>query len=520
MPETLLAGGRRAPLRPQTSQFEAEMSAYVQRRLCLLTGILALGSTLVFIINSVVDVAVHDGDLAHLHLDELRVHLHLLLCVASFGLRLFLGKGRRPSATLRRIDAATFYLVAIVALGISLVVPPQAQEFVVACIALFIIMRSVIVPSSARRTFWLALPAPLALLVAQTVGGDSPDRVEAPMDAFPLLVMRNQILLWLSIWIAAVASRITFQLRRQVYESKRLGPYEIGEKIGEGAMGEVYRATHALLKRPTALKFLRPEITGRQALQRFEHEVQQTSRLTHANTVSIFDYGHTADGVFYYAMELLNGLDLGEVVRLSGPLPPARTIHVLVQACGALHEAHAKGLIHRDIKPGNVILCEQGGELDVVKLVDFGLVKNLEDRDPSLTLPGAMVGTPETVSPEALTGGPVTAPSDLYSLGAVGYFMLTGQNIFDASTTLEFLDHHRHTDPIPPRERDPSLPEDLEQVILRCLAKDPRARPRRADALRSDLLSCRDAGQWTRTDATAWWETAAEDSGIQPFRPQ
>ena len=169
----------------------------------------------------------------------------------------------------------------------------------------------------------------------------------------------------------------------QVRDAQQLGQYKLEEKIGEGAMGEVYRATHAMLRRPTAIKLLRPEIAGEETLRRFEREVQQTSRLSHPNTVSIYDYGHTAEGFFYYAMEYLDGANLEEIVDRTGPMPAARAIYILRQACGALSEAHRAGLVHRDIKSGNILLCRQGGLHDVVKIVDFGLVKDLNLRSLS-----------------------------------------------------------------------------------------------------------------------------------------
>jgi serine/threonine-protein kinase len=277
-------------------------------------------------------------------------------------------------------------------------------------------------------------------------------------------------------------------------------------------MGEVYRATHALLKRPTAIKLLRPDAGGADRLARFENEVRQTSRLTHPNTVSIYDYGRTPEGTFYYAMELLEGLDLQEIVQRTGPMPPARTIHVLVQACNALAEAHDKGLVHRDLKPRNLILCERGGEWDVLKVVDFGLVKDLSGTDPSLTVAGAICGTPETVPPEAITGGTVGPAADLYSLACVGCYLLTGQGIFDAGSAAEYLTKHLHEQPVPPSRRNPDLPRDLEAVLLRCLRKEPTERFPDARALRRALEDCAEGGKWGPDEARAWWAAA----GVPP----
>jgi serine/threonine-protein kinase len=298
---------------------------------------------------------------------------------------------------------------------------------------------------------------------------------------------------------------VNFSLRAQVREAKKLGQYHLEEKIGEGGMGTVYRATHAMLRRPTAIKLLRPEITGEETIRRFEREVQQTSRLSHPNTVAIYDYGRTPDGVFYYAMELLGGADLDRLVRAHGPFPAARAIHVLRQACGALAEAHGAGLVHRDIKPGNIILCERGGVHDVAKVVDFGLVRDLRNVQGSLTRVGTICGTPETIAPEVLSGSEAGPAADLYALGVVGCFLLTGKPIFDVTTAGELIGAHLHSDPVPPSARDPSVPRDLEAALLRCLAKDPARRVPTAEALRADLAACAAAGRWTDEDAQRWW---------------
>ncbi len=231
-------------------------------------------------------------------------------------------------------------------------------------LTLFILTRATLVPSSAVRTFWLSIPAPIGMLAIQLWHGESyafPGQ-PYPHSHYVNMVIQNQVLLIGTIGVACVASRVNLGLRRRSYEAGHLGQYEIHGKLGAGAMGEVYGATHSLLNRPTAIKLLRPEIAGESSLRRFEREVKQTSRLTHPNSVGIYDYGHTADGVFYYAMELLDGANLREIVETTGPMPAGRVIHVLSAACGALAEAHSKGMVHRDIKPANIMLCRQGGE--------------------------------------------------------------------------------------------------------------------------------------------------------------
>jgi serine/threonine-protein kinase len=273
-------------------------------------------------------------------------------------------------------------------------------------------------------------------------------------------------------------------------------------------MGIVYRAHHALLKRPTAIKLLPPDKAGDAALARFEREVKLTARLTHPNTITIFDYGHTPDRVFYYAMELLEGATVDEIVRRDGAQPAERVIHILTAISGALEEAHGIGLIHRDIKPANIMLCEQGARRDVPKLLDFGLVKDVRNDNGSLTREGDITGTPLYMAPEALTSpGEVDARSDIYAVGAVGYFMLTGQHVFTGRTLVEVCGHHLHTTPAPPSERlEAPPPEDLEALILHCLEKDPARRPQSALELRERLMACRHRDEWTPEEARRWWD--------------
>jgi serine/threonine-protein kinase len=306
--------------------------------------------------------------------------------------------------------------------------------------------------------------------------------------------------------VAVLASHVAFSLRNRVAEARRLGDYRLEELIGQGGMGAVYRASHALLRRPTAVKLLRPDIADAHTLTRFEREVQQTSRLAHPNNIQIYDYGRTSDGVFYYAMELLDGLDLGRVVTTTGPLPPGRVVHVLVQVCGALAEAHAIGLVHRDVKPSNVVLCRRGGEHDVVKVLDFGVLRDTNAPGDGLTQDGAFVGTPDTAAPEVIRGEPATPAADVYALGAVAYHLATGERVFASPAVGVLLAQHLGATPIPPSRLQPTVPRDLEAVILRCLAKEPGERFPDMLSLRAALRACAAAGTWTEADARAWWE--------------
>jgi serine/threonine-protein kinase len=278
-------------------------------------------------------------------------------------------------------------------------------------------------------------------------------------------------------------------------------------------MGEVYLAEHLLLRRPCAIKLIGPERAGDpKTLRRFEREVQTTATLTHANTVEIFDYGHTEDGTLYYVMEYLPGLSLDDLVERHGPIPPERAVHLLRQVCQALREAHAVGLIHRDIKPGNIIACERGRVYDVAKLLDFGLVKHtvLGDWDARLTAEGVVSGSPRFLSPEQALGRPdVDARCDLYGLGGVAYYLVTGRPPFERQTVMEMVLAHARDPVVPVRAVRAEVPADLEAVILRCLEKDPGQRFPDAESLDKALAACACAGRWTQDRAAAWWAKQA-----------
>jgi serine/threonine protein kinase len=241
------------------------------------------------------------------------------------------------------------------------------------------------------------------------------------------------------------------------------------------------------------------------AMRRFEREVQLTSELTHPNTIAIFDYGHTPEGVFYYVMEHLEGLDLGTLVERYGPQPPGRVVHILQQVCGALDEAHAHGLVHRDIKPANIILCERGNVPDVVKVLDFGLVKDLGAQNG--TVENVVAGTPAYLSPEAIADpDSIGPPSDLYAVGAVGYFLMTGEQVFERQSLTATLAAHLQDWPTPPHERlGAPVPEALEQLIMDCLDKDPAKRPPNARALREAVDAVELSDPWTEDEARTWW---------------
>jgi len=304
-------------------------------------------------------------------------------------------------------------------------------------------------------------------------------------------------------------SMLIYRLRAKVNVAQQLGSYTLEGKIGEGAMGEVFRASHSMLRRPTAIKMLRAEHASGERMARFEREVQLTSRLMHHNTVAIYDYGRTPEGTFYYAMEYVAGVELEQLVRDHGPMPAARVHHILRQACGSLAEAHGLGLIHRDIKPANMMLCPHGGIHDMVKILDFGLVKDLGGpAETGVTVAGKLVGTPLYMAPEMLhSASTADGRCDLYALGGVAYYLLCGEEVFMGETVVEVLNQHINETPRPLSMRtDHPIPRRLEELVLRCLAKSPDDRPGSAAELLVALDELTDVPRWTAAQASECWD--------------
>ncbi len=324
------------------------------------------------------------------------------------------------------------------------------------------------------------------------------------------IVIEVVIMMGVTFLASTYATHMIGGLRREAFEARQLGQYRLCRLIGSGGMGDVYLAEHQMMKRPCAIKLIRPgKANDPHALARFEREVRATAKLSHWNTIEIFDYGRTDDGTFYYVMEYLPGLSLAELVEKHGPLPPARAVHLLTQACDALAEAHAAGLIHRDIKPGNIFSAQRGGVYDVAKLLDFGLAKPISPDSASLMLTqeGTITGSPLFMSPEqALGDHEPDARSDIYSLGGVAYFVLTGLPPFEGERALKVILAHAHQEVVPPSRHRSEIPADLEQIVLRCLAKNPADRYPDVVSLRRALGECSAAGGWTAEDAAEWWQ--------------
>jgi serine/threonine-protein kinase len=321
-------------------------------------------------------------------------------------------------------------------------------------------------------------------------------------------------------FVSAASIFVSYRLQKRVKgviaHAQRLGQYEIEASIASGGMGNVYLARHAMLRRPSALKLLKAnDASDLRAQQRFQREVQVTSQLTHPNTIEIYDYGRTPEGIFYYAMEHVDGFTLQALVTETGPVDPARVVHVLLQACGSLNEAHDRGLLHRDIKPSNIMLTVRGGIYDTVKILDFGLVRDLagDDLDASEER-NILVGTPMYMAPEIILAAESASPAaDLYALAAVGYFMLAGTTLFPPGEVPELLRKQVEEDvPFPSERLGRALPQDLEYVIMGALAKNPAERPSSAAQFAEMLRAC-ELDDWSQKEAVFWWEDYAEALG-------
>jgi serine/threonine-protein kinase len=439
---------------------------------------------------------------------------------AMFGAEwLLCRKARRSAGQLNLIDMGTLIgglsmFAWMAASPRRLILPYEIRAMAfIAALALtlitlsVVVARAVIVPGTARRTFWVSTVACVpGMLATYRLISMIPPGTEGP--GKPLMAVLD-VGMWsmVAVAIATLTSRVIYGLSQRVRQANELGQYTLEEKIGEGGMGAVYRARHALLRRPTAVKLLPRELAGERSIQRFEREVQLTSALTHPNTIAIYDYGRTPDGVFYYAMEYLEGITLEELVAHDGPQPAARVVHLLKQLCGALKEAHAVQLVHRDVKPANIVLCVRGGVADYVKVLDFGLVKHAGSSAPGVSTTDGVIGTPRYMAPEAITNPDnIDARADLYGVGGVGYELLSGAPPFDAATVVEVCAKILYEAPAPLSERGRSIPPPLETLVLACLTKDPSGRPGSAAEIIDRLKSQPDVGVWTDRDAELWWQ--------------
>jgi serine/threonine-protein kinase len=445
--------------------------------------------------------------------------IHAAAILPLLGIWLICRRGKLSVNAIHVVENTGIFLASVCYIGMGMDIRAEvgADTITAFVLALMMFARSVYVPSSARRTTVLGILIGIPLVAAmyyhylgvdlsiwRSFGyeGQSVQRVATSQAIITTM--------WwtLTTGLAALASRVIHRLRKEVSDIQSLGQYKLERKLGEGAMGVVYEATHGMLKRPTAIKLLRPELADPDALARFRREVQLTAKLTHPNTVTIYDYGRTPDGLFYYAMELLSGATLTQVVTAGGPQPVERVVRILRDAALALNEAHDVGLIHRDVKPSNIMLARQGGVPDVTKVLDFGLVKNLgkiDDLEQTNTM--SIKGTPHYLSPEAIQDPQGIDPrTDLYALGAVGYYLLAGRHVFDGKTIMEVCLQHMQMKPVSLVEVcQTEVPSGLEELIFACLEKRQADRPATAQEL-ADALDKLEVARWTRADAEAWWD--------------
>jgi hypothetical protein len=410
----------------------------------------------------------------------------------------------------------------LIALSIGVLDWAYTPPIGISWIAIIILLFSAIIPSMPRKTLATALLAasmdPVGAMIWKAAGQEVPGIGQVFIVAFPN---------YLCAAIAPLISRIITGLGREVRRAREMGSYVLGERIGAGGMGEVWQATHRFLARPAAIKLIKPTVLeamtkaqGDVLVERFRREARAAANLRSPHTIQLYDFGVASDGTFYYVMELLNGMDLQTLVSKHGALPPARVIHLLQQACESLAEAHERGVVHRDIKPGNIQVCRMGQYSDWVKVLDFGLVKSQgrELLEPGLTAPHSVTGTPAYLSPESALGEVVDQRTDIYALGCVAYWMLTGRYVFTGDSAMQIVARHVSSEPVAPSKHSTfDVSPALDQLVLACLKKKPSDRPSTARELCDRLGECEVETAWSREDARRWWETRMEPETLLPL---
>ena len=388
---------------------------------------------------------------------------------------------------------------------------PTVQSRGISWNCVTILLFPALVPAPARRVLTASLLAasaePVVYLLALRAGVHS-----EPLP--PVQVFWAFIPSYLCAGLAVVPAGIVRRLGHAVQEAREMGSYQLEEKLGAGGMGEVYRASHRLLARPAAVKLISPAQMGARndegralLTERFRREATAAASLRSPHTIDLYDFGVAADGSLYYAMELLEGLDLFTLVEEHGPQPPGRVVHLLRQACRSLAEAHLRGLVHRDVKPANLMTCRMGTEVDFVKVLDFGLVKTAVPEGAQLTAPDVAAGTPGFMAPESIDGvAALDHRADLYALGCVAYWLLTGRQVFEGMSAIAIIMKHVRDAPPPLVGRNGTIHPDLEAIVRRCLAKQPSCRYADALELEAALGSCSAAGEWSPDQAREWWD--------------
>ena len=486
------------------SSFDHELEGILWKRtrLVFLIGIGA--SAFVFILNGLLGLepVAFAGLNRTLHLAH---PLSFILGLAAVHL------GER---SLNKIQGVAFWVVAF---NLLVVIPavaifyPSRESFLPVAILLFVM--AAFLPCR-KAQVWLAGLAVVVAIISYTVLSAIVPEVAAYWEG-----LGSRAAFWEKTWrvsgitmvavISVLVSRNLYSLQRSAHRAKRLGNYLIEKELGEGGMGQVFVARHAMICRPTAVKVMSGDRSDDPAaVARFEREVRLSASLTHPNTITIFDFGRTSDDTFYYAMEYLEGLDLQRLVERFGPMPADRVVYILSQICGSLAEAHARGIIHRDIKPSNIFITDRGGLYDFVKVLDFGLAREVKQAaDSGLTKSGMVFGTPRYIAPESVYGAnKADARSDLYNLGGVAYWMLTGTHLFGGSSSLDLIIDHVKTIPQHPKEvSELPIPDELDALVMKCLEKDPADRFQTAEALKEALLAAPLPERWSQTRARDWW---------------
>lgn len=504
----------------------AELRWLLQRRLRAASIVLAVGFGLFLLRAMLLN-----------RLESLSVLFHGMLVILLTLSILFLSSSWRPTLVELRIyelglfsGATVIFMAAQYVRMLRWVRFDNPMFFLAAvktsvlCTFLVILSYAIFIPNSWRRAAAMIVPMAVApLAVPLILWLLHPESYSVALRAASLeQATEHGLFLLLGAFTAIFGAHTINALRMEAREARMLNLYRLGRRLGVGGMGEVYLAEHKMLKRPCAVKLIRPERSAdHHTLARFEREVRATAQLSHWNTILIFDYGRHDDGTFYYAMEYLPGLSLDVLIRRYGPMPAARVIYLLRQACDALHEAHEAGLVHRDIKPANLFAAYRGGHHDVAKLLDFGLVKTLQGGDGmQLSREDTVAGSPLYIAPEqVLHNHPPDRRADIYSLGSVAYYLLTGHPPFMGETAMEVMIAHTRDEVVPPSQVLPGIPGDLEQVVLRCLAKRPADRYPDAPGLAAALAACADAAGWSPERAAAWWRDHPEANKSGPDRP-
>lgn len=442
------------------------------------------------------------------------VSYYVLLMVLSSGAMYLVSRLRWVSSQ-RLLDLALVYEV-VLAFGTGVARHSMPWPEVMLArdwseVAVWIVLFAVVIPNTQGKALLAALLAalmdPLGLVIGVSAGLPMPDGPALGSIFGPT---------FFAVILAAFLSRFVLAMGHRIEEAEKLGSYRLIERLGSGGMGEVWRAEHAMLARPAAVKLIPParlaSHDARTTRLRFEREAKATAMLESPSTIRLYDFGVTDEGTFYYVMEYLDGLDLDELVERFGPLRPERAVYLLLQICDSLEEAHRTGLIHRDVKPANIYVCRRGLHYDVAKVLDFGLAKWSEAdtfEGPKLTHEGSIAGTPAFIAPEAITGdGPIDGRADLYSLGCVAFWMLTGRLVFDEDTPMKLLLAHAHREPpdlVALAEQQ--IPVELEAIVVDCLCKRPDGRPQSAAAMARRLAAIELESPWTAERARHWWRT-------------